>query len=61
MLSPAGPLWGVLIATMLVALIVLNVVRLRRSSTRPLPLVAAGVVVVLVLAGVGVLVALGST
>ena len=56
-----GPVWGVAVMLMLAVLLVLNVVRLKRSSTGPLPVRAMVVAVVVVLAGIGLLLAFGST
>ena len=54
-----GPVWGVAVALLLAVLIVLNVVRLKRSSDGPFPLVATAVVVVVVLAVVALVLAFG--
>ncbi len=56
-----GPVWGVAVILMLAVLLVLNVVRLKRSSTGPAPIVGMVVAVVVVLAGIGLLLAFGST
>lgn len=60
-MSIGGPAWGVAVILMLVALLVLTVVRLKRSSDGLRPIVGMAVAVVVVLAGIGVLLAVGST
>ena len=60
-MSPGGPIWGVAVLLMLVTLIVLTVVRLRRSGAGTFPVKATIGVVVGVLVLCGLVLAFGGS